>query len=492
MDERLKKMSNKKSIKINYLLNTSYQILILFVPLITAPYLSRVLGVKNIGMYSYAVSIVSYFTLFAIMGTSTYGQRKIAYVQEDREERSRVFFETLIFRSIASITVLIFWFLFIWKNHTDEFIYMVLSLNIVSVLTDITWFFQGLEEFAKIIIRNLFIRVISILFVFICIKSSDDLVLYVAGTGVLNILGNISIWLYLPKYITKINSIKPFKDIKEIVLLFIPTIAIQIYTVLDKTMIGLFSDDSTNNGYYEQAEKIVKITLTVITSLGTVMIPRIAKTYMVGDKETVKQYLYRSYRFVWLLAIPMCLGFISIANRFVPIFYGTGYEGTIPLLKIFSLLLIIIGLSNVTGVQFLIPTKKQNIFTRTVIYGAAINLILNLIFIPKYYAIGAAIGSIIAELAITIIQFIYIYRLREFKIKNIFTGLSHYLVSGGIMCIIITLIDHYLAYNIYSLFIIIAVGILSYFGILFIMQDELIMEGLKDLKKLRNKLYKSE
>lgn len=485
-------MPNKKSIKRNYLLNTSYQILILFVPLITAPYLSRVLGVKNIGMYSYAVSIVSYFTLFAILGTSTYGQRKIAYVQDDREERSRVFFETLIFRSIASITVLIFWLIYICKNQTNEFIYIVLSLNIFSVLTDITWFFQGLEEFAKIIIRNFFIRVISILFVFICIKSSDDLVLYVAGTGILNIIGNISIWLYLPKYITRVKNIKPFRDIKEIVLLFIPTIAIQIYTVLDKTMIGFFSSDSTNNGYYEQAEKIVKISLTVITSLGTVMIPRIAKTYMNGDKEAVNKYMYRSYRFVWFLAIPMCLGFVSIANRFVPIFYGAGYEGTIPLLKLFSTLLIIIGLNNVTGVQFLIPTKKQNIFTRTVIYGAVINLILNIILIPKYFAIGAAIGSIVAELAITIIQFIYIYRLKEFKIINIFCGLPHYLISGCIMFIIISLIDHYLAYNLHSLLIIIIVGMFSYFFVLLFIGDELVMEGLHDLIKMKNKSHKKE
>lgn len=485
-------MSNKKSIKRNYLLNTSYQILILFVPLITAPYLSRILGVENIGMYSYALSIVSYFTLFAILGTSTYGQRKIAYVQDDKEERSRVFLETLIFRSIASISVLIFWFIYIWKNHTNEFIYIVLSLNICSILSDITWFFQGLEEFEKIIIRNFFIRVISILFVFICIKSSDDLVLYVAGTGILNIIGNLSIWMYLPKYITKVKSIKPFRDTKEIVLLFIPTIAIQIYTVLDKTMIGFFSSDSINNGYYEQAEKIVKISLTVITSLGTVMIPRIAKTYMDGDKEAVNKYMYRSYRFVWLLAIPMCFGFVSVSNRFVPIFYGAGYEGTIPILKLFSTLLIIIGLNNVTGVQFLIPTKKQNIFTKTVIYGAVINLILNVILIPRYFALGAAIGSIVAELAITIIQFLYIYHMKEFKIINIFCGLSHYLISGCIMFIIISIIDHYLEYHIYSLIIIIVVGIFSYFGVLLVMHDELIMEGLQDLKKMRNKLHKTK
>ena len=314
----------QKSIKKNYIFNTMYQILLLVVPFITTPYLSRVLGANAIGVYSYANSMVSYFVLFACLGTGVYGQRAISYVQLDKEKRSRIFWETFCFRLIMSLVTLVLYGIYVFFTKENQIIFIILSLNIINIIFEISWFFQGMEEFKKTVLRNTLIKILNIIFIFTCIKNSNDLVWYVLGTMSLTLLGSISLWTYLPKYIQKVKGIKPFRDIKTIIKLFLPTIAIQVYTLVDKSMIGWFSGGEVyfENGYYEQAEKITRICLTVITSLGTVMIPRIGRVFKEGNYEKIKEYLYKSYRFILLLAIPICFGLIAISNIFVPVFFG--------------------------------------------------------------------------------------------------------------------------------------------------------------------------
>ena len=395
----------KKSIKKNYIYNLTYQILLLITPLITTPYLSRVLGADGVGTVSFAESIVSYFTLFAVLGITTFGQREISYVQDDIKKRTQIFWETKTLQVITSLIVLFLYVIFVLLQQ-NQTLYLILAFNIIAVLVDVTWLLQGMEEFGKIVFRNIIIKIIGIVYIFAAIKTKDDVIRYIFGIAFFLFVSSASLWVYVSKYVGKPDwkQIKPFRNIKVIISLFIPTIAIQIYTVLDKTMIGLITKSSFENGYYEQAIKISKMVLVVVTSLGTVMIPRIGYHYGRGETETVNRFMYRGYRFVWFLGIPLCFGLIGIASNFVPWFFGEGYEKVVPLLSVLSFLILAIGINNVTGMQYLIPTKRQNLFTMTVLIGAGVNFALNLVLIHFFQSIGAAIASVAAETTIALVQ----------------------------------------------------------------------------------------
>lgn len=243
-------MSAQKSIKKNYIYNLSYQILLLITPFITTPYVSRVLCADGIGTVSYTDSVVSYFVLFATMGVTTYGQREISYVQKSVEDRSVVFWNTKLLEFCTAGILMVAYTIFAFQQDNTT-LYLIYGFNIVAVFFDVTWFFQGMEEFGKIVLRNVIFKVISIVYIFAVVKSKDDLILYVIGITVFAVISNISLWFYLPKYINKVDVrlIHPFQNIGTVISLFIPTIAIQIYTVLDKTMIGVITKNEFENGY---------------------------------------------------------------------------------------------------------------------------------------------------------------------------------------------------------------------------------------------------
>lgn len=472
----------QKSIGKNYIYNVIYQLLIIVIPLVTVPYVSRVLGVEGIGEYSYTYSIASYFVLFSVLGTSTYGQREIAFVRDNKKELSIKFYEILILRVCSTIICLCVYtictiFLFDNKN-----IMFVQALNIVATMVDISWFFQGLEEFKKIVSINAFFKIINLIYIFIFIKQESDVLLYVAGMGVFTVLGNIVAWWSVKKYLLWIDFLKlqPLKNIKAVMELFVPTIAMQIYLVLDKTMIGIFAQNTIENGYYEQAEKIVKVSMTIVTSMGTVMIPRVSYLFKNSDLADVKENIYRSYRFAWFLGMPIFMGIIVLADMIVPWYLGDGYEKCTLLIRVFSLLILAVGINNVTGMQYLIPVGKQNIFTVTVSLGAVVNLILNFFLIPRLYSIGAALSSVIAESVIAILQIIYVVCGKEkFQLGKILYPAFKYVCVSLIMVLVLYLIKGFFYYNFICTFLMIIVGATLYFLLLFVLKDEFITIILK-------------
>lgn len=474
---------SKKNIAKNYLYNLGYQILALVLPLITTPYLSRVLGAENIGIYSYTLSITTYFILFGSLGVSMYGQREIAYVQDDLKKRSCAFFEIFIMKCITlSISLGLFYLSFCLDGQYHLY-YLILILEIIANIVDISWYFQGLEEFKKTVIRNSLVKLISVVCIFLFVKSSNDLskyfVIYVLST----FLGNLSLWMYMPRYvkIQKVKSLNIKRHIKPALMLFIPQIATQVYTVLDKTMIGAIVSNKSEVGYYEQAQKIVKLLLTLATSLGTVMMPRIASTFARGNRKKVKEYMNKSFAFIMMIAMPLTFGIISTARNFVPLFYGPGYEKVTPLLCVISPIIILIGLSNVTGTQYLLPTKQQNKYTISVIIGATINFILNFILIKKYASLGASIATVFAEFSVTLVQFILIRK--EIKIGDIIKLTYKYLISSIIMFYISMLVSHFIINNLLSILAQVAISIISYFGVLILLKDKMIIEGINLLKQ---------
>ena len=266
---------------------------------------------------------------FGSLGIALYGQRETAIVRDNIEEYSKLFIEVSILRLITlSISMILFFIAFVLRNNDYSLYYGILLLEIIANIFDISWFFQGLEEFKKTVLRNIVVKLLSIISIFIFVKTTNDIWLYVLIYALSVLIGNISLWLYLPKYLTKVDikELNLLKHLKPTLALFVPQIAIQVYTLLDKTMIGTIIDGKSEVGFYDQAQKIIKLLLTIITSMGTVMMPRIAYTYSQGDKNKVDDYINNSFRLVFMLSLPMILGICLVSDVFVPLFFGDGYE----------------------------------------------------------------------------------------------------------------------------------------------------------------------
>lgn len=476
-------MRKKKSVKINYFYNLIYNLLTLLLPLLTTPYLSRVLRVENIGIYGFTNSNVTYFVLFGCLGTTLYGQREIAYVQDDKEKQSKVFYEIFFVKLISMfISILLYGFSFCLDGKLSLY-YQILLIYLVANVFDISWYLQGIEEFDKTVIRNLIVKVLSIILIFVLVKKPDDLWIYFTIFAGSELLGNITMWIYVPKYLNKPNfkKLNLKKHLKPILMLFIPQIAIKVYTVLDKTMIGVISGNMNDVGFYEQGQNIVRALIVIITAYGTVMASRIAYTYKNSDKKETINYLKSSFRFSWLLGIPLMLGTIAVADKLVPWFFGDGYDPVSNIIKFTSPLIIAIGLNNVLGMQYLVPIGRQKDFTTAVVIGALSNFVLNNILIRLFGTIGAVIASVLAETIILIYE-LYVTR-KEFNWLMIFNGIFKYLIAGIIMFIVIYNIELHLGVSLLNTFIVFIIGVITYFIMLLLLRDSYILDNLNILLK---------
>ena len=478
----------KKSLTKNFIYNLAYQILILIIPLVSTPYISRVLGAENIGIFSFTLSIATYFVLFGTLGTSTYGQREIAYVADDKAKYSKTFWEIFLLKlGTMTFSLFTFFLFFVLGNNNYSYYYAILTIEIVGNLLDISWFFQGLEEFKKTVLRNAIIRLIAFALLFVLVKTPEDLPFYFAIHVAATFFGNLSLWLYLPKFLQKVDfkALKPLNHLKNTIVLFIPQIAIQVYTVLDKTMIGAIITDKSEVGYYEQSQKLVKVLLAVVTALGVVMASRIAKYYIAGKKKETERAMMKSFRVVFLLGFPIMAGLMVTAPTFSPLFYGEGYDAVPLLLRIISPIIIFIGMSNVVGIQYLLPTKHQTEFTASVISGAVVNFIANLLLIPHFGAVGASIGTIIAEFTTTATQLYFVRK--ELKIRAIVKSSFTYILASLVMVGACLFVGGFIEAATPRLFTQITVGALIYAISLLILRDQLILEMFSKLKsKLRH------
>ena len=413
--------------------------------------------------------------MFASLGVRLYGQREIAYLQNEPKKRSIVFWEIVLMKFITmSISLTIFGLTY---ARTGEYAvyYRILIIEIVSQMIDISWFFQGMEEFKKTVTRNSIVKIIFVVSIFIFIKSPADIYKYFFIITLANILGNFSLWLYLPKFLKKVKlkELKIFRHLKATLVLFIPQIATQIYTVLDRTMIGEICEDKSEVGYYEQAQKIVKLLLTVVTSLGTVMAPRMANTFAQGDVEQLKRYLLKSFSFTFMLAFPAMAGISLIVKDFVPIFFGEGFDKVIILIQVISPIIVFIGMSNILGTQYLLPTKKQKEYTISVSCGAVINFVLNLILINVIDSIGASIATVVAEFLVAAIQVYYVRNV--VKLSSIMKTVKNYLFATIVMVTAVLAVNILLNLSgVISVVVQMTVGVLVYGICLLILRDEFV------------------
>lgn len=466
----------------NYLYNLSYQILVFIVPLITTPYVSRVLGAKGVGTFSYTNSILQYFILFGCIGLNLYGQREIAYVQHEKEKRDKVFWELVILRIITvSISLAVFYFT-LASHGKYASIFIIMCLDILASMVDISWLFQGIEDFKKIVIKDFIIKIVGVLLIFLFVKTSDDLLVYVICYSATSFLGNLSMWTYIPQIVgkVKISKLEINKHIKPTIVLFLPQIAISMYTVLDKTMIGVLTGLEEEVAYYEQGQKIVRIVMTLVTSLGTVMMPRVANLFKQNEMDKVKNYLSKSFRFVSFLSFPMMFGLMAVSSNIVPWFFGLGYEKVITNMMVIAPILVIVAFSNLMGNQYLLPTERQKEYTLSVVTGCIVNFSMNLLLIPRLLSIGAAVATIIAETSVTGVQ-VYFTR-KDFNVRDIIGKNKHYIISSLIMFVPTYVMARCFSSNIINTFFCVVVGGVIYLGLLFVMKDEILFGAVEKVK----------
>lgn len=466
-------MSTKPSIKRNFIYKLLYEILAIATPLITAPYVSRVLGADGVGIYSYSQSCISYFTMFAVLGTNTYGTREIARCRSDKKLYSKTFWEIELLTVLTSTICIVAWVAIIFCSTAYRPYFLALLPMLFASMFDISWFYTGQERVGYTVFWNAVCKIVGVAAIFAFVKTREDLVAYILLNAVILMLGNLSMWMFLPKFLVKVNiqSLQITNHFKEILIYFIPTIATSIYTVLDKTLIGLITNDSYQNGYYEQATKIINIAKTAsFVALNSVMGARLSYLFAENRIEEAKSKIKTAMEIILFFTIGAMFGIIGVAKSFVPIFFGNGYEPVVGLLHLMSPLVVIIGISNCIGSQYYTPVGKTKIASFYMIAGSVVNLCLNLLLIPHFGAKGAVVGSIGAELVITIL----FVRFDDMYVTWKFIALSAYKkIAAGILMLAIIVLLKKVAYvsSAGLLLVQIVTGVLSYFAILIILRD---------------------
>ena len=467
-------------------------------PLITFPYVSRVLMPTGTGLVSFANSIIAYFALFAQLGIPTYGIRACAKVRDDKEKLSKVVQELLIINSIISVLVYIVFFaslMIVPKMRNNKTLFIVMSATILFNVIGIEWMYKALEQYTYIAIRSIIFKFIALILMFLLVRSKNDYVWYGVITIFAASASNILNFFNAHKYI----SLKPignynFKQhLKAITIFFAMSCATTIYTNLDSAMIG-FIKGVTENGYYSAAVKIKIVLVSVVTSLGTVLLPRASYYIENGLNDEFKRISNKAINFVFVIAVPMMIYFIIFAPESIFFLAGDAYSKSILPMQIIMPTLLFIGLTNIMGLQMLVPMGKEKYVMSSEIVGAVVDLILNASLIPIFGASGAAIGTVVAEFAVWIVQFLC---LRDY-IKQIYSNINY----GYICCaVFVSMIPAFFIKRLgWNCFLTLAVSAILFFGIyviiLTILKETLVLgivdKLLRILKLKSNKESKNE
>ena len=462
----------------NFLYNVVYQMLIYVFPLITIPYISRVLGARNIGIYSYTYSIVNCLMLFGMLGINNYGNREISKVRDDKKTLSKTFLSIYYLQIIISTLMCIgylIYLLFFCEKY--KMIFFIQFISLLSVCFDINWFYFGLEKFKMTINRNLFIKIFSMVLIFMFVKAEKDLWKYTLIMSFSTLISQLYLILKLKNNIIyqKISFKNIFSHLKSCLILFIPVLSYTIYKIMDKTMIGSISS-VLELGYYESAEKIINIPISVINALGTVMLPHMAYVLKKSKKE-YKKKIFTSMELVMILSVSMTLGLILVADDASKILFGFEYVKSGNIMRLLSITIIASAWANVIRTQYLIPMNKDKIYVFSTIIGAILNLISNIIFINLFGAYGACIGTIIAEIFVTLYQ--SYFTKNELEIKKYF----YLLLKSFFKATIIFIITFSLTFFITNIYLRFALQITIYVIIFFIIYKNYIMYEFFGRKK---------
>ena len=387
----------------NYAYNLSYQLLVIILPIITTPYVTRVFSSTDLGTYGYFNSIVTYFILLATLGVANYGTKEISGHRKDIRKNFWGIYTLQFGATILSICLYIL--LCLSLSFMQNPVAYILGLSLVSKGMDISWLFQGLEDFRKITVRNITVKLVGVISIFLFVKSANDLYLYVFLLTIFELLGQFSMWLPAREFIGKPHFDWSYakQHLKPVVLLFLPQIAISLYVTLDRTMLGALAS-TKDVGIYDQALKLVNILLTLVTSLGSVMLPRVANLLSTGDHKAVNKMHQMSFLIYNLVIFPIIAGVLIVNDDFVQFFLGQDFQDAKYAIAIMIFRMFFIGWTNIMGIQILIPHNKNKEFMISTTIPAIVSVGLNLLLLPKLGYIGAAIVSVLTEALVWAIQ----------------------------------------------------------------------------------------
>ena len=464
----------------NYLYNLSYQILTIILPIITVPYVTRIFTSEALGNYVFYNSIVSYFSLFAMLGIGVYGTKQIAAASDV----SSTFWNIYAIQLIASILAISVYVITVFSiPQMGGVIPLIVGITLLAKMIDISWLFSGKEDFKKITIRNVVIRIIGVISIFTFVKSSDDLYLYVFLIVIFDFLGQFVMWVPAKKFIKRpsFNTKIMKKNLHPIVLLFLPQVAISLYVVLDRTLLGLLGSYS-DVGIYEQGQKLISILLKVVSSLGVVMLPRVANLLSERREEEAQNMVKFSFILYNLIIFPMIFGLIAVNEVFVKLFLGKNFQDVKYVLYIIVFNIMFVGWTNILGYQVLVVRNKNKEFMLSTTIPAFVSVAVNIAVIPFFGYIGASITSVVVEILVFAIQWYYS---RNIINKNLLFNkdLAKIICSSLVMFGAVMLCKMILGFDgIVGLVIYLAVGGISYLGMLFLLKTVNVKEMKAMLK----------
>lgn len=431
------------SIKKNFILQASYQLALIITPILTTPYLSRVLGAEQVGVYSYTYSITNYFVMFGVMGMATYGAREIAICGDDRARRSEVFCSAYACQLIICGTVLVVYTVYcISMPYGGVGLALIWGLWVLSSLIDVSWLMFGCEEFKLPTIRAIATRVAGVVIIFLFVRDESDLWIYVLSISGMYLLNQILLLPFIGRYV---DYTRPsWKNIARHFLpnirLFIPAIAISLYTSLDKIILGMLAD-MQQVGFFEYSEKLSRMPMAVITAMGTVMLPRMSSELARGNRKEAISLLGQSLWFMMAMAFALAFGIAAVAPVFAPVFLGAEFASCDTLMRILACIIPIISVTNVVGRQYLLPLNRDGEYTKSVIIGAGVNLAINVFLIPRFGALGSAIATVGAELAVLLVQVKLTHI--ELPYKRYVAQCLPLVLIGALMMALILVVDAY-------------------------------------------------
>ncbi len=470
---KCRKITMDKKITSNFVFNILYQILNIVAPLVTTPYIARILGADGVGIYSYTSTMAMTFSLFAALGSGIYGQREIAMRQGDETARSKIFWEMLILRAGTTLLVTAVYLVlcFLYQSYTK---YLLLCLLLVmTTMFDISWLYTGMENFKVIVTNNTMIRLLTIVAMFLLVRGPDDVGIYILINAVSSVLGTVYLFFLLPKYVKKVHwkELKVLRHLPGVVQYFIPIIAVQIYSQIDKLMLGAMGANASENGYYEQARKLTNLVVVMTTALNTVLLPRLSNLFGKDDKQAMVKTYQETFRFTLLLLFPIAVGMFMISDNFILWFLGADFAKTSLLLKWSCVLIVLMTVGNFIGMQYLNPTGQQNKMTVIYLAAAAVNVALNFLMIPRLLSEGAIIASVAAEVVSCGAQ-IWLLKRSEYNFKML-SGAWKYAVAAAVMAGAIWLFNaHAPVAGAVMTFTDIVLGAAAYFAVLIALRED--------------------
>ena len=462
-----------RKIILNYIYNILYQLIKFGLSFILVPYTMGHLGEELLGVSDYANSIASWFFYIGVLGLNIYGNREIAKVRDNKDQLSKSFFELLSMQFIDMAIVLVLYILYTHFFVTDyRLIYFLICMTLLSYMFDISWFYAGVENFGIVTARNAAVKLIGVILIFTFVKGPEDLWKFVAINSGTDLFGQMMTFFGLKKYIHKVkySIVEAYKNhLKGTFLLFVPLMAINLYSYLDQTLLGMLVEDKGEVSLYKVSQNFLNMFLFFVTSIGSVVMPRIANVYANNsDKEEVNNYLNSTFKLAIILSVPMVTALIFVSNHFFPWYLPGQYKRVIPLVQVSSITMMLVAMSNVFGMQYLVPTERNTKYTISVIVGAVVNLLVDLYTIPRWAGIGACIGRIVAELTVALVQWLFVRKeIHIHALSTFVKSLACSLIMGTLVYCLGNLLGSTLLTNLAQAI----VGVLVYGGLLLLLKE---------------------